>query len=380
MNIGIDKIGFYSPGQYIDMKDLAHRRNTDPNKYTLGLGQEEMSVICPTQDPVTMAANAASKILTQDDKDTIDLVLFATETALDYSKAMSVYVRHLLDIQPFARCVELKEACYSGTAAIQLAKSHIAQHPDKKVLILMSDISKYGLNTPGEPTQGAGAVAIILSKDPKLLIVEDDASFYTDDVMDFWRPNYSDVALVDGKYSNEQYQRFLNITYNNYLEKTKRTLDDFKAIIFHTPYTKIGLKATQSITEDEERLDIFKQSTYYNRRVGNVYTGSLYLSLISLLDAKILEADDRVGLYSYGSGSVAEFFSMRAVEGYEKHLYPNHKTDLDNRRQIDIDTYETMYTFNYPQDGSHLELDSTLDAGPYVISHIDGHIRYYTKK
>ena len=71
---------------------------------------------------------------------------------------------------------------------------------------------------------------------------------------------------------------------------------------------------------------------------------------------------------------------MRAVEGYEKHLYPNHKTDLDNRRQIDIDTYETMYTFNYPQDGSHLELDSTLDAGPYVISHIDGHIRYYTKK
>lgn len=362
------------------MKDLAEARNTDPNKFTIGLGQDEMAIPHPTQDPVTMAANAALKTIDEDDRKHIDLVLFATETGLDYSKALSVYVRQLLEIQAHARCVELKEACYSGTAAIQLAKNHIAMNPDKKALILMSDISKYGLNTPGEPTQGAGAVAIVLSKDPKLLIIEDETSYFTDDVMDFWRPNYSDVAIVDGKYSNEQYQRFFDQTYNDYLKKTKRTIDDFKAITFHIPYTKIGLKATQSITDDETRLETYKKSTTYNRRVGNIYTGSLFLSLISLLDSKVLKEDDRVGLYSYGSGSVAEFYSMKAVKDYDKHLYPNHQSDLDSRTKIDIDTYEKMYTFEYPEDGSRLELDASNDKGPFFISHIDGHIRYYTKK
>ncbi len=380
MNIGIDKISFYTPNQYIDMVELAKYRDIDPNKFTIGIGQDEMAIPFPSQDPVTMAANAAHKILTPNDKDTIDLVLFATETGIDYSKASSVYVRQLLDIQPFARCVELKEACYSGTAAIQLAKNHIAQYPDKKALILMSDISRYGLNTPGEPTQGAGAVAVVLSKDPKLLVIEDETSYFTDDVMDFWRPNYSDVAFVDGKYSNEQYQRFFETTYNNYLEKTGRTLDDFKAITFHIPYTKMGLKATQSITDDEKRLEIFQKSTTYNRRAGNVYTGSLYLSLISLLDSHVLEANDRIGLYSYGSGSVAEFFSMSVVDGYEDHLYKHHLQDLNNRHKIDIPTYEDFYNFKYPTDGSRVEFDYENDKGPFVLSHFEDHIRHYIKK
>ena len=380
MNIGIDKISFYVPSQFIDMKDLAKKRDTDPNKYTIGLGQDEMAIPFPSQDPVSMAANAAHKIITQEDRNAIDLVLIASETGLDYSKAMSVYVRHLLEIQPFARCVELKEACYSGTAALQLAKNHIAQNPDKKALILMSDISKYGLHAAGEPTQGAGAVAIVLSKDPKLLVIEDESSYFTDDVMDFWRPNYSDVAYVDGKFSNEQYQRFFKVTFENYLEKTKRTLDDFRALTFHIPYTKIGLKALQGLTQDEKMLELYKHSTTYNRRVGNIYTGSLFLSLISLLDSKELKEADRIGLYSYGSGSVAEFYSMRVVKGYETHLYPFHLDELNKRTQIDIETYEQMYTFKYPQDGSKLVLDYPEDKGPFVISHLENHIRYYVKK
>jgi hydroxymethylglutaryl-CoA synthase len=32
----------------------------------------------------------------------------------------------LLGIQPFARCIEMKEACYAATPAIQLAKDYLA--------------------------------------------------------------------------------------------------------------------------------------------------------------------------------------------------------------------------------------------------------------
>ncbi len=380
MKIGIDKLSFYTPSQYIDMRDLAKARDIDPNKFTIGLGQDEMAVPAVSQDPVTMAANAALKILNTDDKKAIDLVLFATETGLDFSKALSVYVRELLEIQPFARCFELKEACYAGTAALQMAKNHVALNPESKALVLMADISRYGLNTAGEPTQGAGAVALLVSKDPMILEIEDKTSYFTDDVMDFWRPNYSEVAFVDGKFSNEQYQRFFEVTYNNYLEKYNMSIDDFKAFNFHIPYTKIGLKALQSITDDEALLENFVSATTYNRRVGNIYTGSLYLSLISLLDSKKLKADDRIGLFSYGSGSVAEFFSMKVVEGYEANLYENHALELDERVLIDIETYEKVFVEKLVQDGSLQEIDTSKDQGPFVLSHLENHIRYYTKK
>lgn len=42
-------------------------------------------------------------------------------------------------------------------------------HPDKKALVIGSDVARYGLNTPGEPTQGGGAVAMLISADPKVL-------------------------------------------------------------------------------------------------------------------------------------------------------------------------------------------------------------------
>lgn len=80
MKIGIDKIGFFTPHMYVDMAKLAQARNEDPNKYLIGIGQNKMAVIPPTQDAVTLAANAAAKVLTVEDKEVIDLVIVATES------------------------------------------------------------------------------------------------------------------------------------------------------------------------------------------------------------------------------------------------------------------------------------------------------------
>src|SRR5699024_5093131 len=121
------------------------------------------------------------------------------------SKSSGVYVHKLLNLNPNARTIELKQACYGATAALQLAKGHIALHPESKVLVLASDIARYGLNTAGEVTQGAGAIAMIISANPRIMELEKDSTFLTNDIMDFWRPTYSKVAYVDGKFSNEQY-------------------------------------------------------------------------------------------------------------------------------------------------------------------------------
>src|SRR5690625_5237227 len=149
MKIGIDKIGFYTPHMYVDMNKLAEARGVEPEKFTIGIGQDEMSVAPLTQDPVSLAANAALEILDDSDRDKIDFVMFGTETGIDHSKSAGIYVHQLLGLNPNARTIEVKQACYGATAGIQIAKGHIALHPESKVLVLVSDIARNSLNNSG---------------------------------------------------------------------------------------------------------------------------------------------------------------------------------------------------------------------------------------
>src|SRR5699024_2285795 len=145
----------------------------------------------------------------------------------------------LLNLNNEARRVELSQTRYGGTAALRFAKGDIAVHPDREVLGLASDIARYGLKTSGEVTQGAGAVAMVISQNHTHMKFEHDSTYLTKDMMDFWRPTYADVAYVDGKYSNEQYISFFKDTWEAYKQETQSTLDDFAALCFHLPYTKM---------------------------------------------------------------------------------------------------------------------------------------------
>lgn len=387
MKIGIDKIGFYTPHLYLDMNKLAIARNEDPAKYTIGIGQEEMAVNPITQDAVTLAANAALEILDDEDKEKIDLVIFATETGIDHSKAGAVYVHQLLGINPNARAIEMKEACYAATAGVQLAKGHIALNPESKVLVLGSDISRYGLNTAGEVTQGSGAVALLISANPRILSLEDKSAYYTEDIMDFWRPVYSDVAFVKSKYSNEQYIAFFQKVWKQFQEKTGFDLNDLEAICFHMPYTKMGIKAMRTILDEtteetkDRILSHYEASKTYNKRVGNIYTGSLYLSLLSLLENGSVEAGSRIGLFSYGSGAVGEFFSGILEPDYQEVLLRDqHHQLLDARKEVSVEEYEEIFSQTLPEDGSTVSLPIEEDPAPICLAGIKEHERQYVNK
>lgn len=388
MKIGIDKISFYTPAFYVDMTELALARDIDPNKFTIGIGQDKMAFAPITQDAVTMGANAALDILTDEDKKSIDMVILATESGIDQSKAGAIYIHRLLGIQPFARSIEVKEACYGATAGINLAKDYIAKHPDRKVLVIGGDIARYGLDTPGEATQGAGAVAMLITANPRCLALEDDQVFLTEDIMDFWRPVYSEYAYVQGKYSTEQYLHFFETIWAEYQRRFNLPLENFAALCFHLPYTKMGKKALDLIIETapadvQERLaENYRLSTLYSRNIGNIYTGSLYLSFISLLDHQAeLKADDRIGFFSYGSGAVGEFFSGHLQEGFSKHIVTKqHQTLLENRTKLSIDEYERRFKETLPQDGSHFEVDTSTDPAPILLTGIQDHMRQYQHK
>ena len=162
-SVGIDAIRFYTSHYYLDLKTLAESRSVDVDKFYVGLGQHKMAVVAPDEDVVTMAADAGLRVLEAvPDINEIEMLLFATESSIDQSKAAGLFVHQLLGLPSRCRVIELKQACYSATAGLQLAFHFLRCHPDKKVWLIASDVARYGLKSVGESSQGGGAVAMEL--------------------------------------------------------------------------------------------------------------------------------------------------------------------------------------------------------------------------
>ncbi|OTA78708.1 hydroxymethylglutaryl-CoA synthase [Limosilactobacillus reuteri] len=385
MRIGIDRMAFATTNDYLDLVELAKERGVDPNKFTIGIGQDLQAVVPPTQDIVTLGATAAKKLLTPELEKNISTVIVATESGIDNSKASAIYIKHLLGLSDFTRTVEMKEACYSATAAIQFAKGVVALNPQETVLVIAADIARYGLNTPGEVTQGAGAVAMLISRNPHILTLEDTTVASSKDIMDFWRPLYATEALVDGKYSTNVYIEFFLQTFTRYQQLTGRELADFAALTFHMPFTKMGKKGLEGLLKDRndevaQRLRTqLTASQLFSRQVGNLYTGSLYLSLMSLLQNSDLRAGSRIGLFSYGSGAEGEFYTGILEDGYE-HYMNNIQEELKHRHQVSVAEYEKLFSSQLGMNDRDIEFDVTNDPLPFVLKGQKDHQRIYEAK
>jgi hydroxymethylglutaryl-CoA synthase len=389
MTIGIDAISFYTTRYFLNLKTLAEQRGADYNKYYVGIGQECMAVAPPDEDVITMGAAAALPLIERMDRSEIDLVLFATESGVDQSKAGGVFIHGLLELPSRCRVVELKQACYSGTMGVQLAAAMVQRGAARKALVIASDIARYELNSPGEATQGAGAVAMIVCAEPKVMALDPEAGYYTADVMDFWRPNYREEALVDGKYSTQVYIEALLNTWEQYQSLTGRTPQDLVRFLYHIPFTKMAEKAhrrlIRTVTGEhlsmEEVERVLGDSLHYSRIAGNCYSASLYVALASLLDRSSEDlGGQRIGLFSYGSGCVGEFYSGVVRKGYREHLLTGLHTELlADRVELTCGQYEDIYHLGFPHDGGAHDF-APYRTGPFRLAGVTGHKRRYERK
>jgi hydroxymethylglutaryl-CoA synthase len=385
MKVGIDTVALYTARYALDLATLGEARGIDPGKYMTGLGQYTMSVPPPGEDIVTMAANAGLQALQGIDVSEIDMLLFATESGIDQSKSAGMYVHRLLGLSTHCRVVEFKQACYAGTAAIQLALPYLRENPTKKVLVIASDIARYGLKTTGESSQGCAAAAIVLSANPRVLAIEPEFGVAAEDVMDFWRPNYLHEALVEGKYSSKLYLTMLEKSWEQYAAKSQRGFSDHAYFCYHVPVPRLVEKAHHSLVKltgvnlpEETWMKQIESGLQYGRQIGNSYTAALYVALTSLLDNT--EEDlthKRIGFYSYGSGCVAEYFSGVVQPGYRAALHTAyHKELLVSRKKLNYDEYEALFNFNYPEDGSHQDIP-VYATGSYRLTKFEQHKRIY---
>ncbi len=339
-NIGINRVSFSTSKYFIDMRDFAIARNQPISKYYDGLMQEKMSIPPTCEDAITLGFSAAKNIMDSYCVENIDLLIFATESGVDESKSCAVYIHKFLNLKNTCKLFDIKQACYAGTAALFVAYDFVRANPGKQVLVIMSDVARYGLYTPGEATQGCGAVALIVSDNPEIAVINPKTGIYADEAMDFWRPVCRKEAIVNGALSAKKYLSFLKKSYENFQAINEIELD---YVCFHTPFCKMAQKGHIALYGNADNFN--KNSIKYNRLIGNSYTASLYISLISLLANTEEDLSCKnIGLYSYGSGSVSEFFSVRIQSTYRGFLNVSlFEENIESRTKISVQKYEDIY-------------------------------------
>ncbi len=432
--VGIDDIAVYVPRTYLEIANEDHpdkstefseARKSDARKYLLGIGIAKMSIPDTYQDSAVLAANAIFELMERNDilPANVARIDIATETGVDESKPVAAYVHGMLE-QKYgkgalkkASGVEYKFACVSIADALEssLDWAWAGRSNGKYSIVCATDIARYPLGSPGEPTQGAGAVALLVKDKPRLLGFDQIIGTYMEDEDDFWRPLFSTTAVVHGKHSERCYLKAMEGAVDNWAEQAVASglvkagpreawIDQIGLISFHVPYPKMaekgfayllrhfwrGLprwKEVQHEIGDEPRAGDFRKreefekseadymkrfmeitqfQTEYREKVadgitharesGNSYSASEKSCLSMLLETKARKGVDlaggRGGSGNYGSGCKAKASSWTVQEDWAAIAKKfGHAEKLQHRRPVSLADYEVVHEGNRFSDG-----------------------------
>lgn len=426
--VGIDAISVYVPRLYVDLsaewaRVRAPEQGTDAatltQKLTKGIGVRRMAIPDAHEDSATMAAMAAKRLIDglALNLANIGYLVVGTETTVDQSKSIGAYVlgmlsRHYGMSLSHVGCPQIQFACIGTTYALEAAAALVrsGQLRGRSALVIATDIARYPKGDPGECTQGAGAVAMHISAAPRLL--ELDGLHWpsiTVDERDFFRPNWSSEAVVDGQYSVDVYLDCLDRTLRASLEQhrpeTAGRLLESQHFLFHTPFPRMAehaaarlyrrlralrgphatLEPTASVREERTRdREVAKSDDFqawfakhcapalrHISDVGNTYSGALYLSFASLVDGLgAAGRGGRVTFFSYGSGASAKLFTGSLASGGGDVLHVAEiagvLADLDatgtvgRRRALSLAEYERLHDLHQQQSEARLEVAASV--------------------
>jgi polyketide biosynthesis 3-hydroxy-3-methylglutaryl-CoA synthase-like enzyme PksG len=367
ISVGIESMNVFGGSAFLDVKELADYRKLDMTRFE-NLLMREKAVALPYEDPVTYGVNAAKPILDKlspAERDRIELLVTCSESGIDFGKSLSTYIHHYLGLNRNCRLFELKQACYSGTAGLQMAIGFVLSQvsPGAKALIIATDISRFMVvensETPdwsyAEPSSGAGAVALLVGENPVVFQTDVGANgYYGYEVMDTCRP----VPDEDAGNSDLSLMSYLDCCENTFIEYQKRVTgadykDTFHYLVFHTPFggmVKGAHRAMMRKMSKAKPADIETDFTHrvipgltYCQRVGNIMGGTIFLSLASTIDNTNIDAPRRIGCFSYGSGCCSEFYSGIVTPESKTRLREfNLAHHLNTRYRLSMPEYENL--------------------------------------
>jgi len=363
-SIGIASLGLKIPSFFLDLKDFAQLRGTDPNKYTIGLSCHEMALCLDQHTVVDLALGAARRALMRwkGGLDQIGFLAIGTESALDMSAPLTKWVARELKISGALRSYEVKHACLGGTLALRQAYEWRCSPASKgkAALVIAVDDTLYEASSPGEPTQGAGAVAMIVDK-PLIAEIDPCSHSWSYPADDFWRPIGEPYPHVNGPLSLECYNQGALACFQDCCDYTKQTLGGFletiKGMSFHTPFPKMVQKALGALCDKSEiskgsadkakNLFLEKVAPYltWNQKIGNSMTASLWFSVAQNLCGR--QIGEQISAFSYGSGCGAELQLLTAgPEARAAAWAEDLQDDFSQRTQLSGQDYDHFRRLN----------------------------------
>ena len=351
---GLTSLGLALPQHAVDVRDLAALRGADPDKFTVGLGCDTFGVCGPDEDVVDLATRAAARALSRWGGDPSELGLLAvgTETAVDMSRPLSAWVADRLGLSGALRSYEVKHACYGGTLALRQALEWRASGAarGKHALVVAADVARYTPGGPAEPTQGAGAVAMVVGA-PDVAEVDLDSHAHSRPAFDFWRPVGEPWPHVDGKLSLDCYLESAVETFVAAADHADQPLADWlaqhAALCFHVPFPKMAQKAWRAVAaragfSPEHTAELWSSrsaaSLAWNQASGNCYTAALWVHVACALQG--MAQGTPLTAFSYGSGFGAELLTLRAGPLAAAAPWAAEvEEDLRTRTVIDMETY-----------------------------------------
>ncbi|MFV0207954.1 hydroxymethylglutaryl-CoA synthase [Empedobacter falsenii] len=438
MKYGIEAASIYVPHIYLPIKDLAIQRNIDPDKLEIGLGLKKMAILDVHEDTATITANALLKLIINFNinPNEIGRIYLGTESALDGAKPTATYAVQLVESvlenqfgeRPFKHTdvVDMTFACVGGVDALHNSIDYVRVNPAKKAIVIAADYAKYGLESTGEYTQGAGAVAMLISNQPDLIAFDNNWGIGMESVFDFFKPHqatsnrnvlnavettkseieiFSDEPVFDGQYSNECYKNRVREAYFNFKDQTnveRKLYENWRYIAFHLPYAFQGKRMFSDVfalengqDNSNDNLKIISKSDEYkalikekveptqraSSEIGNMYTASIFTAFLSALQVSTDNNEDltgkTVGFISYGSGSKSKVFQGKIGEGWKDVM---NKVDLFNylkqREAISFEQYEDLHNKNQ-KTSINASKGFALDRIETEIPDLKG-ARYYT--
>lgn len=434
----------YFPKRCVSEVELEVFDGVSQGKYTIGLGQEYMAYTDDREDINSFALTVVSSLMEKYhiDPKSIGRLDVGTETLVDKSKSVKTVLMDLFaasgnfDIEG----IDSKNACYGSTAALFNAINWIESRSwdGRYAIVFAGDIAVYGKGN-ARAVGGAGACAMLIGPDAPI-VFEPIHGSYMSNAYDFYKPSLSsEYPLVDGPGSITTYLQALDHCYERFRTKSVGTsasvpsssqilpsLDDFDYHIFHSPYGKLVQKGYARLLYNDflsnpgkpifekvrgsEVVQIAEQESLANKslekafmdlakpgysacvvpsmacakRCGNMYTGSLYAGLASLLSSVPPEhlVGRRVLMFAFGGGCAASMYALRILESPHDIV---HRMDLTRRLKsmqvTPVDEYNLAMEI---RERNHNKTNCTPEGstenlfdGAYYLDRIDSQYRRF---
>jgi hydroxymethylglutaryl-CoA synthase len=271
---GVSAMSLYVPPFRVNLKEWCDWTGNSWEKISAVVGHS-FRVPGRHENVYTMAANAVLRLIQKNGVDParVGFLGLGTESSTD-NAAGAVIVRGMVDrglevlgmprLSRRLEVPEFKHACLGGVYALKSALRYAQCDGGERLAIVVSaDVAEYERGSTGEQTQGAGAVAMLVEREPKLFAVDlahaGSASDYRGP--DFRKPfarhfaeayapntqRIADFPVFSGKYSTVSYLDETVHAVEHMLERLGVSAgtyyENVAGLFFHRPYHLMPVQA-----------------------------------------------------------------------------------------------------------------------------------------